>query len=174
VSLKTTWKLMPVLLLAVGSGAAADRAGSSDHSADVAAIEKALNDGCEAVVRADPDAMIAPFTKSKDMVMFDFSPPRLKNYAGLRAANEEFVKAIDGKGYCKYLEIHASFLGKDAAYTWAILSAGGKLKTGQMLNLTIRSTDVWKKQDGRWQIVHEHNSFPVDPFTGAADLKSDP
>jgi ketosteroid isomerase-like protein len=38
----------------------------------------------------------------------------------------------------------------------------------------VRVTDVYKKADGRWQIIHEHVSVPVALDTGKPDLGSKP
>jgi len=40
--------------------------------------------------------------------------------------------------------------------------------------LTVRVTDVYRKIDGKWLIVHEHVSVPVDIKTGQGDLQSKP
>ncbi len=40
--------------------------------------------------------------------------------------------------------------------------------------LTFRTTNVCKKIKGKWLIVQEHNSVPVDPATAKADLQSKP
>jgi ketosteroid isomerase-like protein len=40
--------------------------------------------------------------------------------------------------------------------------------------MVIRTTDCLKKIKGKWLIVHEHNSVPVDLATGKGDLLSKP
>jgi len=37
-----------------------------------------------------------------------------------------------------------------------------------------RITDVLRKRNGKWVVVMEHLSFPIDPKTGKADLLSKP
>jgi ketosteroid isomerase-like protein len=41
-----------------------------------------------------------------------------------------------------------------------------KLKTGQEGNLTFRQLDAFKKSGGKWLIVQQHISQPIDPKTG--------
>ncbi len=60
-------------------------------------------------------------------------------------------------------------------------STGGALKPpsswridGKPLDLNIRVTDVLRKTNGRWLIIHEHASFPVDMAIGKADFLSKP
>jgi ketosteroid isomerase-like protein len=40
------------------------------------------------------------------------------------------------------------------------------------LDLVYRATDIWRKIDQRWVVIHEHASMPVDPTTARADLTS--
>jgi ketosteroid isomerase-like protein len=40
--------------------------------------------------------------------------------------------------------------------------------------MAFRLTDVLRKVKGKWLIVHEHVSVPVDVATGKADLTSKP
>lgn len=137
-------------------------------------IKAALNDGCKAFVAGDTEGMMAPLWNDKRFVDFDFSPPRAKNYEQLKKDNMAVKEMFEGTPICEYLEIHPVVLSKDAAYSMAIMRAGGQLKGGPMMNFTIRSTNVWRKIKGRWIIVHEHNSFPANPVTGQADLQSTP
>ncbi len=48
------------------------------------------------------------------------------------------------------------------------------MSNGKALELTVGVTDVYRKINGKWLIVHEHVSVPVDPNTGQADLQSKP
>lgn len=137
-------------------------------------IRAALNDGCKAFVAGDMEGMMAPLWNDPRFVDFDFSPPRAKNFAQLKKDNSAVKDMFDGTPICEYIDIHPVLLSKDAAYSMAIMRAGGQLKGGPKMEFTIRSTDVWRKIKGKWIIVHEHNSFPANPVTGQADLQSAP
>jgi hypothetical protein len=39
-------------------------------------------------------------------------------------------------------------------------------------DFTTRVTDLYKETDGRWMVIHEHLSVPVDLATGTPDLSS--
>jgi hypothetical protein len=45
-------------------------------------------------------------------------------------------------------------------------------KDGNLIDVKFRVTDVLRKAKGKWLIVHEHVSVPVDLATGKADLAS--
>ena len=42
------------------------------------------------------------------------------------------------------------------------------------MDVTMRITDVLRKSSGKWLIIHEHVSVPVDLASGKADLSSKP
>jgi hypothetical protein len=42
------------------------------------------------------------------------------------------------------------------------------------MRLVTRETDVYRKINGKWLVVEEHVSFPVDVATGKPDLLSKP
>jgi ketosteroid isomerase-like protein len=60
------------------------------------------------------------------------------------------------------------------AYGHGIFQTAGNDKDGMPLDLTLRVTDVYRKVNGKWLVVHEHVSWPVDLATGKADLSSKP
>jgi ketosteroid isomerase-like protein len=47
-------------------------------------------------------------------------------------------------------------------------------KDGKKADITFRLTDVYRKINGKWLVVHEHVSVPVDVGTGKADLSPKP
>ncbi len=55
-----------------------------------------------------------------------------------------------------------------------VIHMTGVAKDGSKAEMTFRLTDCLKKIKGKWLIVHEHVSFPVDLATGKADLLSKP
>lgn len=48
------------------------------------------------------------------------------------------------------------------------------VKDGKPFGLTMRVTDGYRKVNGKWLIIHEHISVPVNLETGKADLTSAP
>jgi hypothetical protein len=50
----------------------------------------------------------------------------------------------------------------------------GTDKNGKPIDMTFRVSDGYKKINGKWMIVEEHLSFPVDVASGKADLSSKP
>jgi ketosteroid isomerase-like protein len=62
----------------------------------------------------------------------------------------------------------------DVAYGHSIQRIVGTGVKGDPLDLTTRVTDVYRKLRGKWMIVQEHISIPVDLDTGKPDYASKP
>ena len=63
---------------------------------------------------------------------------------------------------------------RNLAFSHSIQRVAGTDKQGKKLDLTVRVTDVYQKIGGRWYIIHEHVSVPVDLDTDKGDLSSKP
>ena len=116
------------------------------------------------------------YSPGDDLFVYDIIPPR--QYVGADAYRKDFADffATAGAGSL------SDQLGNDLAIT-----SDGKLafahytshmvatdKSGTKIDMVVRTTDCLKKIKGKWLIVEEHNSFPVDVSNGKADLMSKP
>ena len=59
-------------------------------------------------------------------------------------------------------------------FAHSIQRVSGTNTKGQPIDLTVRVTDVFRKTNGNWLVVHEHVSVPVDLDTGKPNLSSKP
>jgi ketosteroid isomerase-like protein len=59
-------------------------------------------------------------------------------------------------------------------YGHSIQHLSGMSADGKPISITVRVTDDYRKVGGKWYIVQEHVSVPVDLATGKADLQSKP
>jgi len=139
---------------------------------DEAAIKRILNEGCAAWVAGKPEQSVDLYLKN--VTVFDVSPPRQKNHDQVVEFNRQLAELTVGAPICVYEEIHPVVLTKNYAYSTGILHASGKMKDGKTFDFRERSTDIWKKVNGKWRVMHEHNSVPANVITGIADLKSEP
>jgi len=164
----TTFGLMAACALST-TASAAPKARS-----DAAQI-RALEDRFAAAVRAkDVDAIMRVYSPADGLTVFDVVPPRA--YVGMAAYRQDWQTVVGGtSGPINFmisdLKIEAS---GDMAYSHSIQTmawTGGK---GDAHSFAVRVTDVYRKRDGAWRIVHEHVSVPVDLATGQGDLASAP
>jgi ketosteroid isomerase-like protein len=64
--------------------------------------------------------------------------------------------------------------GDDIAFAHLLYRVSGTLESGDELGMWNRATFCFRKVDGAWRIVHEHDSVPFDPATGMASTDLEP
>ena len=143
--------------------------------ADAGADIKALEERFVAAIKAkDLDAIMKVYAPGQTLVVFDVVPPR--QYVGASAYRNDWQKFLDTFEGPITFELTDLDVGADRnlAYSHSIQRVAGTDKQGKKLDLTVRVTDVYKKARGRWLIIHEHVSVPVDLDTDKPDLNSKP
>jgi ketosteroid isomerase-like protein len=136
---------------------------------------RALEQRFTAAVKAkDADKIMENYDHSQKLVIFDVIPPR--EYVGWDAYKkdwQEFLNSFDGP---ITMQISGLTIVADGnlAYGYSFQRIAGKMKNGGPPDVTVRVTDVYRKTGGKWLIVHEHVSVPVDLTTAKADLQSKP
>jgi uncharacterized protein (TIGR02246 family) len=139
---------------------------------DEAAI-RALIDGFVKAIRAkDIDGVMSVF--APEVVSFDLGPP-LKHGGGeafatrWQALFESYQNAIDYD--VRDLTVTA---GDDVAFSHSLNRVSGTLRNGQTSDRWLRWTACYRKSKGKWLIVHEQVSVPVDVRSGKAALDLKP
>jgi ketosteroid isomerase-like protein len=64
--------------------------------------------------------------------------------------------------------------GDDVAFAHFTYRVSGTLASGEELGMWNRATLCFRKIDGKWRIMHEHDSVPFDPETGLASTNLEP
>jgi uncharacterized protein (TIGR02246 family) len=143
--------------------------------ADARADIKALEDRFVAAFKAkDVDAIMKLYAPGQGLVVFDLTPPR--QYVGAAAYRKDwqnFLASFNGPITVELTDLDVGG-DRNLAYSHSIQRVTGTDKQGKKLDLTVRVTDVYQKIRGRWYIVHEHVSVPVDLDTDKPDLSSKP
>jgi uncharacterized protein (TIGR02246 family) len=103
-----------------------------------------------------------------DVVTYDVLPPL--NSRGSQAVLDHLDQWLDSyAGPIDYtvrdLQVTA---GGDLGFCSFLYHVGGTLKTGGQVDMWVRATLCFRRMDGRWRVVHDHESVPFDPATGRA------
>jgi len=148
---------------------------SPSANADARADIKALEARFIAAFKAkDIDAIMRVYVPDQTLFVFDVVPPR--QYVGAEAYRkdwQEFLDNFDGPITVELSEL-AIATDRSLAYGHSIQRVVGTDKQGKKIDLTVRVTDVYKRIKGKWLVIHEHVSVPVDLDTGKPDLTSKP
>jgi ketosteroid isomerase-like protein len=149
------------------------------HAQTPAASDK---DEIEALITAYSDAfntrnvdgIMSCYARGKALFVFDAVPPReYPSWDSYKRDWEGLLSAFPGPVKTTVSDIDITVVGP-VAYGHDIQSSTFTRKDGSSLNAVVRVTDVFRKIKGKWLIVQEHVSFPVDLETGKADLLSTP
>jgi uncharacterized protein (TIGR02246 family) len=141
-----------------------------EESKNEAAIRELIDGFVKAIRAKDINGVMSVF--AAEIVSFDLGPP-LQHGGG-----KTFVKRWQGlfESYDP-IDYEVSDLsitaGDDVAFSHSLNRMSGAMKNGQRSDRWLRWTACYRKSNGRWLIVHEQVSVPVDLGNGKAmmDLK---
>jgi len=125
-----------------------------------------------AVARRDAETLAA--RHAADVLAFNVLPPLRLQGADQVAPQTEawFDGYANGPGY-EIRDLHVDADG-DLGYCAYLYHVTGKLRSGEEVSMWVRATLVCRKRNGRWIIVHDHESIPWDPKTGQGLAGLDP
>jgi len=159
------------VLIATGVSSATPKRGLSSDEQEIRAIYDRYSG---AVKSRNVDGIMAFYTSDSDLVAFDAFPPRqYVGAASYRKAYESFFAAYPGPVTSEISDLRITTNGI-LAFTSGIDRWVATGSDGKTTEVVFRFTNGLRKIKGRWLIVHEHLSVPVDPATGIADFLSRP
>ena len=143
----------------------------ADDRAEIRALEERF---VAAMKAKDLDAIMKVYAPDQTLFVFDVIPPR--QYVGAAAYRKDwqtFLASFEGPITVELTDLDVA-ADRNLAFSHSVQRVSGTDKQGKKLDLTVRVTDVYKKARGRWLIIHEHVSVPVDLDTDKPDLNSKP
>jgi len=159
-----------VAILASTGAVAAEPAANADKAA-IKALEDTYNEGFNS---KDVDKVMSVYAPGSELFVFDVVPPR--EYKGWDAYKKDFeglFSAFPGPMKNTISEQTIHVVGS-LAYGHNIQTGEFTGKDGMKVKIVARTTDIYRKINGKWLIVEEHNSVPVDLDTMKPDLLSKP
>lgn len=143
----------------------------ADDKSEITAVEHRLIEGLKA---KDVNKIMSCYTPDESLFVFDVVPPR--QYVGAKAYRkdmEDLFAQYPGPIEADMTDLNV-MANRTLGYAHLIFHGVFTDKDGKKTDINVRTTDVLRKNGGKWLIVHEHNSVPVDLATGKADLTSKP
>ena len=127
---------------------------------DTEQIRTLIERWAEAVHRSDLDTVLEDH--ADDIVMFDVPPP-YEGVRGIDAYRETWPPFFEwqAKGASFEIESLEVIAGDDVAYAHALLRCGMPQELADNPENRLRLTVGLRKEDGRWQVAHEHHSYPL-------------
>ena len=136
-----------------------------------AAIRELIDRFANAFRAKDVDGIMSFF--AKDIVSFDILPPLQTVGAETFVTHwQQFFESHQGPIHVEFPDVRIA-ASDDVAFSYCVHRIKGTLKSGQQTDWWLRWTAGYRKTKGKWLIVHEQVSVPVDLRSGKAmmDLK---
>lgn len=140
---------------------------------DEDAIRALIDERCAAMHAKDAARAMA--TLARDVVAFELAPPLA---LGPDAALDEeglsaWLSGWEGPVGIEIRDLHVE-AGGDVGWCRSLNRLHGTLKGGRAVDMWMRSTLAFRREDGGWKIAHGHSSVPFlmdGSFRAATDLK---
>ncbi len=139
---------------------------------DEASIRKLMDERVKAVNDKDINALLTNY--APNILSFDvINPLQHTGLDTVRKRAEKWLSSFQGSiGYeIRDLEITTD---NDVAFCHYLYQVSGTLTDGGKINMWVRATVCFRQIDGKWMIIHEHQSVPFDAETGKASLDLKP
>jgi len=142
-----------------------------DDVAQIQALEKSYIDAFNA---KDLNGIMSVYVPDDSLIAFDATPPR--QYVGAKAYRKDYADMLALFPGLIHVEVSDWKIDSEGnlGYGHGFFHFVGTDKDGKVWDATARQTDMYRKINGKWLILHEHASWPVDFTTGKADLTSKP
>lgn len=147
---------------------------AADTARDKAAIESLEARFSAAFNARDLNAIMSVYAPGTGLFVFDVTPPRQHvGWADYKSDWQDLFKAFPGPIHFSITDLSIAVVGP-VAYGHSIQRVLFTQANGSKVDNVLRVTDVYRRIHGRWLIVQEHVSVPVDGQTGKADWLSRP
>jgi ketosteroid isomerase-like protein len=140
---------------------------ASLQNGDLARLRALESTFAKAMNEKNLDGVMAAYAPGNSFFVFDVvGPPSAHiGWDQYREAFEHMFAAIDGPLRLTMSDLDIQVVG-DFAYGRSLQRVSGRhAKGGKPFDYTVRVTDVYRKIDGKWLIVQEHLSLPIDRAT---------
>jgi uncharacterized protein (TIGR02246 family) len=165
-------KLIPVLVVALVC-ALPLWSQKAQAANDEAEIRQLLDRWGKAFRAKDLNGVMSVYATGNALVAYDIVPPlQCVGAEAYRKNYEEFFAQYNGPLDYEIRDLQI-IAGDGVAFLHCVERLSGTLKSGQKAEVWIRATSGLRKINGKWLIMHDHISAPVDFETGKAvlDLK---
>ncbi len=166
--------LLSVLVVALLAYGVAFRSYAQKKTNDEAEIRALHQRYSSAFNKKDVATIMSCYAPGQQLFVFDAIPPReYPSWEAYKKDWEGLFAAYPGPIHDEISELKITTSG-NLAFSHHLETGHFTRANGSKMDWVVRVTDVYRKISGRWLIVHEHVSFPVDLETGKADLLAKP
>jgi len=168
--------VLVAMLMTLGAGAHTQtrvKAAATSANPNEAEIRALYGRWAKAFEAYDIDGIMSVYAPGDAVIAYDVVPPlQYKGADAYRKNYLEFLGQYDDPIHVEHRDMRI-FSSDDVGFIHALERFTGRLKNGQQSDLWLRATSGVLKTNGKWLIVHDHISVPIDFDNGKAllDLK---
>ena len=160
-----------VALVAYGVALRSYAAKKTNDEAEIRALHQRYS---SAFNKKDVATIMSCYAPGQQLFVFDAIPPReYPSWEAYKKDWEGLFATFPGPLHDEISDLKITIDG-NLAFSHHIETGYFTRADGSRMDWVVRVTDAYRKISGKWLIVHEHVSFPVDLETGKADLLAKP
>lgn len=135
---------------------------------------EAFREALRVYVKGDGEAALSFFSTRDDVTLANPLGPPLKGAAAVRTGAIEGAASFREGGPVRFAEVSSRFdevsryATSELGYIVQLERHEGRLVTGARTVIALRVTLIFRREDGRWRIVHRH----ADPITTARAIST--
>ena len=170
----TLFLLMTTGVQAQGGKSQSGGAANSGASNSETEVRDVYERWAKAFRAGDIKGIMALYAAGDTLVAYDIVPPlQYKGYDAYKKDYEDFLALYDGPIEVEFRDMRI-VTADNVAFIHALERMTGTLKGGKKSDVWMRATSGLRKINGKWLIVHDHISVPVDMDSGKAALDLKP
>lgn len=108
----------------------------------------------------NPDNAAPLYAKNPDLVFYDIAPLKYTGWAEYDKGVRNVLGGFESLKLTPNSDLKVTRRG-NVAWTTVTFHLSAKQKGGGKLEMDGRHTAIWEKRGGKWLIVHEHFSVPL-------------
>ena len=141
------------------------------HTTDEAQIRQLISDQQRAICTKDVDQIMSHY--ANEVILFDVKPPfQTKGKDAVRQIWEDCLPYFPASFEMETRDLTIAVNDNLATAHWLFHFKGEQ--DHPAMQMWMRATAVYQKDQGDWQILHEHISVPFNPETSQAVLTLNP
>jgi ketosteroid isomerase-like protein len=126
-----------------------------------AEFKELIREYYEAWSTANPDKPAPMYAKDADLVFYDVAPLKYTGWDEYKVGvQKNLFDAMASGSLTPKDDLKVTRRG-NIAWTSVTAHFSAKMKDGKAMEADIRHTAIWEKRGGKWLIVHEHVSAPM-------------
>ena len=108
----------------------------------------------------NPDNAAPLYAKNPDLVFYDIAPLKYTGWAEYDKGVRNVLGGFESLKLTPNSDLKVTRRGS-VAWTTVTFHLSAKQKSGGQMEGDGRHTAIWERRSGKWQIVHEHFSAPL-------------